>query len=104
MPYTEHGTGRPGDNCAWEIRAAAYDFSQQIVREWFLNNIIKPVMVHGDGVWLDGDGPDNGGASRPRANERDELPLARMGAYLFFARNFLTPATPSTPPPTPTPF
>jgi hypothetical protein len=42
--------------------------------------------------------------SRPRANERDELPLARMGAYLFFARNFLTPATPSTPPPTPTPF
>jgi hypothetical protein len=36
--------------------------------------------------------------SRPRANERDELPLARTGAYLFFARNFLTPATPSTPP------
>ena len=42
--------------------------------------------------------------SRPRANERDGLPLARTGAYLFFARNFLTPATPSTPPPTPTPF
>ncbi len=42
--------------------------------------------------------------SRPRANERDELPLARMGAFLFFARNFLTPSTPSTPPPTPTPF
>ena len=34
----------------------------------------------------------------------DELPLARTGAYLYFARNFLTPATPSTPPPTPTPF
>ena len=33
--------------------------------------------------------------SRPRANERDELPLARTGAYLFFARNFLTPATPA---------
>ncbi len=25
---------------------------------------------------------------RPRANERDELPLARTGAYVFFARNF----------------
>lgn len=60
MPYTEHGTGRPGDNCDWEIRAAAYDFSQQVVRDWFLENIVKPVMVHGDGVWLDGDGPDNG--------------------------------------------
>ena len=52
MPYTEHGTGMPGDNCDWEIRAAAYDFSQQVVQDWFLENIIKPVMVHGDGVWL----------------------------------------------------
>ena len=40
--------------------------------------------------------------SRARTNERNELPLARAGAYLFFARNFLTPATPSAPPPTPT--
>ena len=33
MPYTEHGTGRPGDNCDWEIRAAAYDFSQLVFRK-----------------------------------------------------------------------
>jgi hypothetical protein len=37
--------------------------------------------------------------SRPRANERDEPFPARMGAYLFFARNVLTPPTPCTPPP-----
>lgn len=50
----------PYDAGDWEIRAAAYDFSQQVVRDWFIQNIIKPVMIHGDGVWLDGDGPDNG--------------------------------------------
>jgi len=60
MPYAEHGTGRPGDNCDWPIIASAYDFSQEVVQTWFLENVIKPVMVHGDGVWLDGDGPDNG--------------------------------------------
>lgn len=58
MPYEEHGTGGPANKCDWKIIAAAYDFSQQVVRDWFLENIIKPVMVHGDGVWLDGDGPD----------------------------------------------
>jgi hypothetical protein len=56
----EAQTGRPGDNCSWPIQAAAYDFSNPIVRDWFQENIIKPVMVAGDGVWLDGDGPDNG--------------------------------------------
>lgn len=56
----EAQTGRPGDNCDWEIRAGMYDFSQAAVRDWYVNTIIKPVMVHGDGVWLDGDGPDNG--------------------------------------------
>jgi hypothetical protein len=60
MPYAEHGTGRPGDNCDWPIIAAAYDFSNPVVRTWFQTNIIAPAMVHGDGVWLDGDGPDNG--------------------------------------------
>jgi hypothetical protein len=56
----EHQTGRPGDNCNWEIRAGAYDFAQQQVRDWFLENIIKPTMVYADGAWIDGDGPDNG--------------------------------------------
>ena len=60
MPYEEHGTCKPGDGCQWEMRAAAYDFSQQVVRDWWLDNIIKPVMVHGDGCWVDGQGPDNG--------------------------------------------
>lgn len=56
----EHKTGPPYGNCSWEIRAGMYDFSQEVVRDWYIENIIKPVMVHGDGVWLDGDGPDNG--------------------------------------------
>lgn len=56
MPYAEHGTGGPANGCDWEVIAAAYDFTQEVVRSWFLENIIKPVMVHGDGVWLDGCG------------------------------------------------
>ena len=28
----EAQTGRPGDNCAWPIRASMYDFSQPLVR------------------------------------------------------------------------
>jgi hypothetical protein len=49
----EAQTGRPGDNCSWPIQAAAYDFSNPVVREWYQENIIKPVMVAGDGVWLE---------------------------------------------------
>jgi len=74
MPFTEAQTGRPGDNCDWEIRAAAYDFSLQVVRDWFLENIIKPVMKHGDGVWLDGDGPDNGGWMCSGSYDYEALP------------------------------
>jgi hypothetical protein len=37
--------------------------------------------------------------SRPRANERHELFLARKGAYLSFERYTFTPPTPPTPPP-----
>jgi hypothetical protein len=58
MPYEEHGT--TGYNCSWPIKAAAYDWSQPAVQAWYLDNIIKPTMVYGDGAWLDGDGPDNG--------------------------------------------
>jgi len=58
MPYVEQDT--TGFNCSWEVRAAAYDWSQQRVQDWYLETIIKPVMKYADGVWLDGDGPDNG--------------------------------------------
>ena len=56
----EAQTGRPEDNCSWPISAAAYDWSNSLVRDFFLNQVVKPVMKAGDGVWLDGDGPDNG--------------------------------------------
>jgi hypothetical protein len=36
--------------------------------------------------------------ARPRANERNELPLARTGAYLSFARSSLTPLAALPPP------
>lgn len=52
MPYAEAKTGRPGDNCSWPIIASGYDYSQQEVQDWYLENIIKPVMKHADGVWL----------------------------------------------------
>ena len=56
----EAQTGRPGDNCSWPIQAAAYDWNNSLVRDFFLEKVVKPVMKAGDGVWLDGDGPDNG--------------------------------------------
>lgn len=56
----EAQTGRPGDDCRWPIQAAAYDWNNSLVRDFFLEKIVKPVMKAGDGVWLDGDGPDNG--------------------------------------------
>jgi hypothetical protein len=47
MMPPESGTSR--ENCSWPIRAMAYDWTQQVVREWFLNNIIKPTLVVADG-------------------------------------------------------
>lgn len=46
----EAQTGRPGDNCSWLIQAGAYDFSQAAVRNWFMQSIVKPVMIDADGI------------------------------------------------------
>lgn len=56
----EAQTDRPGDNCSWPVRAGMYDFSQKLVQDWWNANIIAPAMKLADGVWIDGDGPDNG--------------------------------------------
>ena len=58
MPYVEHGT--TGYNCAWEVRAAAYDWSQPRVQQWWLDNVIKRALNASSGAWIDNDGPDNG--------------------------------------------
>lgn len=50
----EHET--QGFNCSWPIRAGAYDWSQAEIRDWYLDNIIKPTLRVGDGAWIDGDG------------------------------------------------
>lgn len=52
--------GTAGYNCSWPIRAMAYDWTNPVVRAWYLENIIKPTLVVADGSWTDGDGPDNG--------------------------------------------
>lgn len=35
--------------------------SNPTLADWFLEDVIKPTLVHADGIWLDGIGPDNGG-------------------------------------------
>lgn len=60
MPYAEHQTGLPGDNCSWPIIASAYNWSNPNAQSWFLENVIAPTLNVADGAWIDGDGPDNG--------------------------------------------
>jgi len=50
----------PANKCNFPIRAAAYNWSNPALSAWFLKEVIAPAMVHGDGIWLDGIGPDNG--------------------------------------------
>ena len=55
-----HGINNPDNNCSFEIRSAAYNFADPVVRDWYQTNIIEPALEHADGIWLDGNGPDNG--------------------------------------------
>jgi hypothetical protein len=50
----------PANKCAFAIRAAAYNWSNPTLGDWYLEKVVKPAMIHGDGIWLDGIGPDNG--------------------------------------------
>lgn len=50
----------PANNCSFEIRAAAYNWSNPTLASWFIDAVVEPAMVHADGIWLDGIGPDNG--------------------------------------------
>jgi hypothetical protein len=50
----------PSNNCSFPIQAAAYNWSNPTVGDWFLKEVVQPSMVHADGIWLDGIGPDNG--------------------------------------------
>lgn len=47
----------PAHNCSFEIRSSAYNWSNPALADWYLNDVIKPTMVHADGVWLDGASP-----------------------------------------------
>ena len=50
----------PSHHCSFEIRAAAYNWVEPGVIDWYVNSVIAPALDHCDGVWLDGNGPDNG--------------------------------------------
>lgn len=51
----------PANKCDFHISAAAYNWSNPEIGDWFLEDVVKPTLVHADGIWLDGIGPDNGG-------------------------------------------
>eukprot|EP00947_MAST-08B_sp_MAST-8B-sp1_P001235 g1235.t1 len=55
-----HRINDPANRCSFPIRAAAYNWSNPALGDWFLEQVVKPSMVHADGIWLDGIGPDNG--------------------------------------------
>lgn len=48
------------NKCGFHISAAAYNWSNPALADWFLEDVVKPTLVHADGIWLDGIGPDNG--------------------------------------------
>jgi hypothetical protein len=50
----------PAHNCSFDIRAAAYNWNNPAVGDWYLENVLYPSLVHCDGIWLDGNGYDNG--------------------------------------------
>jgi hypothetical protein len=78
MPYAEHGTGRPGDNCSWPIIAAAYNFALEATRDWFLAEIIAPTLVYADGAWSECWGTGGFGGRRDRPAAPLAAPLTRF--------------------------
>eukprot|EP01045_Picozoa_sp_COSAG04_P022747 COSAG04_NODE_2615_length_3851_cov_1.872601_4_plen_371_part_00 len=56
-----HRINNKANKCSFPISAAAYNWSNPSLADWFLNDVVKPTLVHADGIWLDGIGPDNGG-------------------------------------------
>lgn len=50
----------PANKCNFHISAAAYNWSNPSLSDWFIKDVVAPSLVHADGIWLDGIGPDNG--------------------------------------------
>lgn len=50
----------PANKCDFHISAAAYNWSNPSLASWYIDDVVAPSLVHGDGIWLDGIGPDNG--------------------------------------------
>ena len=48
------------NKCSFHISAAAYNWSNPAMSDWFQKEVVAPTLVHADGIWLDGIGPDNG--------------------------------------------
>eukprot|EP00931_Biecheleriopsis_adriatica_P080490 TRINITY_DN53833_c0_g1_i1.p1 TRINITY_DN53833_c0_g1~~TRINITY_DN53833_c0_g1_i1.p1 ORF type:complete len:438 (-),score=58.72 TRINITY_DN53833_c0_g1_i1:111-1424(-) len=50
----------PANKCSFHISAAAYNWTHPNLASWFVEKVVAPSLVHADGIWLDGIGPDNG--------------------------------------------
>lgn len=50
----------PTHNCSFHISAAAYNWTNPTLAQWYVDEVVAPSLVHADGIWLDGIGPDNG--------------------------------------------
>jgi len=50
----------PAHNCSFQIKAAAYNWLNPAVGDWYINNVLLRSLEHADGIWLDGNGYDNG--------------------------------------------
>lgn len=50
----------PANKCNFHISAASYNWSNPDLASWYIEKVVAPSLVHADGIWLDGIGPDNG--------------------------------------------
>jgi len=50
----------PANKCSFHISSAAYNWTNPTLASWFIKDVVAPSLVHADGIWLDGIGPDNG--------------------------------------------
>ena len=55
-----HRINAPAHGYSFEIRAASYNWHDPRVGEWYLANVLYSSLAHCDGIWLDGNGFDNG--------------------------------------------
>ena len=46
-----HRINNPANKCGFHISAAAYNWSNPSLKEWFIQEVVAPSLVHADGIW-----------------------------------------------------